>query len=386
LRLFVPIAVPALALCCAMPSFAQEADGDPLDWSVGLRGTYSMSDGGTSRMGLALTPEASLTWEGRDLTAVLSGGTDLELLADGGARFANVRAGIEAGLQLGPSTALGATLDATLSQDPPDASGLPANTAMAPLVFDATGTASVVQDMGRIDTTLRLEGQRRMVGPTILEDDSTIDNADQSFWQGGAALRLGYEFTPLITLFGEGEAAIRVFDAPDPGLMVYRDARTYTLRGGVSYAWGSIIAAEASAGYAWLDYLSGALDDSPAWVYDASLTFRPDEMLALTASFDTDLGPSASVADGTDLSYSVTGSVTYAANPFLALRGTAGWERTVTLGTGDATSGLSAGAGIDLRTSQNVTWSADYGWTREDKPPAPETDTHSFTVGMRFAR
>jgi hypothetical protein len=386
LRLFLPIAVPALALCGALPVLAQEADGDPLDWSVGLRGTYAMRDGGANTMGLALTPEASLTYEGQDLTAVLRGGADFEVDATGLARFANVRAGAEAGLQLGPSTALSASLDATLSQERADASGLPPDTATAPLVLEATGTARAVQDMGRVDTTLRLEGQRRLVGPTTLTDSSSIDNTDRSFWEGSAALRLGYEFTPLITLFGEGEASMRVYDAPDPGLGVYRDARTYTLRGGVSYAWGSIIAAEASAGYAWLDYLSGVLDDSPAWVYDASVTFRPDERLALTASLDTDLGPSANVADDTDLSYSVAGSVSYTANPFLALRGTAGWERTVTLGTGDASSGLSAGAGIDLRSSQNVTWSVDYGWTREDKPPTPETDTHSFTVGMRFAR
>ncbi|MCA0424877.1 MAG: outer membrane beta-barrel protein, partial [Proteobacteria bacterium] len=209
-------------------------------------------------------------------------------------------------------------------------SSLPANTLIAPTVVDGTAQASVTQDMGRFDGKLTLDGRRYMMGATTLNDLSTVDNTHRSYWEGGATLRLGYEITPLISAFVEGEASVQKFDAPDPTVLAYLDGREYQLRAGLSYTYGSIISAEASVGRGWLDYVDGALTDTQSWVYNGSLTFRPDETVSLTGALETTLDPSTSTPGDTDMGVTLSGNAAYRVNPWLTLRASSAWDRTVT--------------------------------------------------------
>ena len=69
---------------------------------------------------------------------------------------------------------------------------------------------------------------------------------------------------------------------------VFLNGHTYTLRGGASYTQQGTFVAEASVGRAWRDYDHASLTDAASWVYDASLTFTPDETLTLIGSLDDD--------------------------------------------------------------------------------------------------
>jgi hypothetical protein len=333
-----------------------------------------------------VTPEASLTIAGESSRTVLNGGAELVVDAGGGGRVADLHAGVEQSLRLSTTTLLQGSLNGSFTQADPRSSGLPANTLHAPQVLDLDATGSVTQDFGHFDARLTLEGSRYLRGPTTLNDLSTVSNAHQSYWQGGATLRLGYELTPLLSAFVEGEASAQKFDAADPGVMRYLDGRRYELRTGLAYAHGSILAAEASIGRGWLDYFDGALTDRQDWVYNGALTFRPDETLTLRGALETSIRPSTTVSGDTDVAYALTGSARYEVNPWLTLRGSAGWDRTIVLGTGGESSGYDLGAGLDLRTSRHVTWTADYNYGRDNAPPVPDNDTHTVTVGIRVTR
>lgn len=368
-------------LCGAAPALAQESMDTGIDWSVGLRGSYISNSLSGGRAETALTPEAALVLGGESSQMRLSAGSALVFDADQQGRVADLHAGAEGSYRLGVTTLLAGELRAGLTQGRPDDSDLPANTLYAPLVFDGTTRGSVTQNLGKVDVTATLAGARHAEGETVLDDHSRLDNADQSFWQGGASLRVGYEVTPRLAAFVEGGASIKTFDAPDPVLARYFDARTYQLRAGVSYAQGSVVAAEASVGRAWLDYLDPALTDRQSWVYDASLTVRPDETVSLTGGLETSIGPSRDVAGDTDVRYALTAAARYKVNPWLTLRGSAGWDRRVTLGTNAASGGYEAGGGLDLQTARHVVWSADYLYRRE---APPQSDTHTVTVGVKL--
>ncbi len=387
------------ALLGATPAFAQQDAGDDpdstaaqveldngIDWSVGLRGSYTSNSLTGGKPGLSLTPEVSLTLGGESSQTSFGSGAEVIVDGTGQARIADVHAGIEHSFKLSPSTLLESSIEGTLSQADRDSTDLPVNTLHAPLVFDSEAQASVTQDFGRFDGKLTLDGQRQSRTATTLDDLSTIDNTHQNFWQGGATLRLGYEVTPLLTVFAEGEASVQKFDAVDPALLVYLDGRRYELRGGVSYARGSVVSAEASIGRGWLDYIDGSLVDQQSWVYNGSLTLRPDETLSLTAALETTLGPSEDVAGDTDAGYTLTGSANYLVNPWVTLRGTANWDYTVTLGTGDVASGYGVGVGLDYRSSRHIVWTADYSFAREHAPPVPQNDTHTVLLGVRVTR
>ena len=388
-----------LALTCATPVLAQQDAGDDpdstatqtdqmsgIDWSVGLRGSYAANTLTGGKPSLSLTPQASLILEGESVQTIYGSGAEIVVDASRQARIADLHAGIEHSYKLGPSTLLEGSVDGQLTQADKDSSGLPVNTLYAPIVFDGNAEGSVTQDLGRFDGKLTVEGHRQMRTATTLEDLSTVDNANLNYWRGGATLRLGYEVTPLISTFIEGEFSVQKFDAVDPTLLVYLDGRRYELRGGVSYAKGSIISAEASVGRAWLDYIDGTLTDRQSWVYNGTVTVRPDETVSLTGALETTLGPSETVAGDTDAAYTLTGSANYQLNPWLTLRGTADWDYTVTLGTGTVASGYGFGVGLDYRSSRHIVWTADYVFARENAPPTPQNDTHTVMLGVRVTR
>jgi hypothetical protein len=382
------------ALVSATAALAQEADEDApaaaqvsgIDWSVGLRGSYAANTLTGGKPSLSLTPEVSLTLGGESSTTVYAAGSELTVDGAGQARVANLHAGVTSSLRLGPTTTLAGSINGKITQADPDDSGLPVNTLIAPLVLDGTAQGIARQDLGKVDATLTLDGERKVTGPTTLDDLSTIDNADKSYWQGGATLRLGYELTPLLSAFVEGEASVQKFDAPDPTLLTYLDGRTYQLRTGLRFVQGSIISAEASIGRGWLDYFDGSLTDAQDWVYNASVTVKPDETVSLTGALETTLKPSTNTPGDTDVGYLLSGAANYTINPWLTLRATGSWDRTVTLGTGDNSWGLDAGVGLDYRSSRHIVWSADYTWSRDYAPPTPLNDTHTVSVGVRVNR
>lgn len=385
------------ALVSATAALAQEADESGssaataeqqtgIDWSVGLRGSYAANTLTGGKPSLSLTPEASLTLGGESSTTVYGAGSELTVDGAGRARVADLHAGVTSSLRLGPTTTLAGSINGKLTQADPSDSSLPVNTLVAPLVINGTAQGVARQNMGKVDAILTLDGARNVTGPTTLDDLSTVDNGDKSYWEGGATLRLGYELTPLLSAFVEGEASVQTFDAPDPTLLTYLDGRTYQLRTGLSFAQGSIISAEASIGRGWLDYIDGSLSDAQDWVYNGSVTVKPDETVSLTGALETTLKPSTDTPGDTDVGYLLSGAASYNVNPWLTLRATSSWDRTVTLGTGDNSWGLDAGVGLDYRSSRHVVWSADYSWSRDYAPPTPVNDTHTVSLGVRVQR
>ncbi|MEO7223614.1 MAG: outer membrane beta-barrel protein [Devosia sp.] len=357
-----------------------------IDWSVGLRGSYAANSLTGGKPSASLTPEVSLTLGGESSVTTYGAGSELIVDGAGQARVADVHAGVTSSLRLGATTNLAGSINGKLTQLDPSDSSLPVNTLIAPLVLDGTAQGIATQDLGHVDATLTLDGKRLVTGPTTLADLSTVDNSDKSYWQGGATLRLGYELTPLLSTFVEGEASVQKFDAPDPTLLKYLDGRTYQLRAGVSFVQGSMISVEASIGRGWLDYVDGTITDTQDWVYNGSVTVRPDETVSLTGALETTLGPSTNVPGDTDVGYLLSGTARYEVNPWLTLRATSSWDRTVTLGTGDESWGLDAGVGLDYRSSRHIVWSADYAYARDYAPPTPLNDTHTVSVGVRVNR
>jgi hypothetical protein len=380
-----------LAFCAtgsATVALGQEAeDNTGIDWSVGLRGSYASNTVTGGQWALSVTPEAALKIGGESSRSSFSAGAELIYETDVGmARLADFHAAAESSYRFDALTVLSGSIRGALTQANPNSTSLPTNTLHAPLVFEGVATGTATRDFDKIDLTGTLEGRRYMRGNTTLDDLSIVDNSSASYWQGGGTLRVGYELTPLISAFLEGEASAQKFDAPSPTLLKYLDGRTYQLRAGLGYTQGSIIAAEASIGRAWLDYFDSALTDAPSWVYNGSLTLRPDETVELTGALETTLGPSEDTPGDTDVGYALTAAARYIVNPWLTLRSSAGWDQTVTLGTSAVSWGYDAAAGLDLRTSRYVVWTADYGFSRDYAPPAPLSDTHRVTLGMRVQR
>jgi hypothetical protein len=366
-------------------------DGGPfvdIDWSIALRGGYTDDSVTGKRYEAILAPEISLTRPNANGTTSLSTGAELSIDQTKAVRIDDLHASAASDFQLDQDTALKGSLDLSVTQASPfdSSASLPTDTTIAPREFTGTATGSAARKLGKFTLTGTLTGERFIEGPTTLNDSTIIDNTDQSFWLGTATLRTALDVTPHIAVFAEGNESYQKFDAASPTLLKFLDGRTLTLRGGVSYTQEGTLTAEASVGRAWLDYADPSLTDQPGWVYNASLSFTPSRTLTLNTALDTSIGPSADTLGDTDLGYTLIGSVNYVANPWLTLRGSASYDRTITLGNGDIDSGYSAGAGLDLAESKHIVWTADYLFSHRNPAVPPATDTHTITIGVTIKK
>ena len=387
------IAVAAAAASCgACAALAQELPREAsapfadIDWSVGLRGSYSSNTltGGAAEAVVA--PSVTLTRRGERTQTTLTSSGAFALDGTGAVRVDELRAGGKSSYDFDEWTKLSGSFDLSQTQLRPSDSSLPANTAIPPIDLTASASVSVRRRLAQFDLTARLRGERFIEGPTTLTDSSTIDNSSQSSSLGEAGFRLGYELTPLVSLFVDGSGSYEAFDAASPSLGKYLNGRTTQLRGGLSYALAGTLTAEVSAGRAWYDYTDPSISDAPGWVYGASVTFTPDETLTLGGALDSSIGPSSNAPGETDVDYKLTASSGYQVNPWLKLRGTASYDRTLAVGSGNVASGYSLGAGLDLMTTRHTVWTADYLFAHDQPASDPASDKHTVTVGVTFKR
>jgi hypothetical protein len=390
-----PLALAASMLVCVgtMPALAQDATtnldgGAPydLDWSVGLRGAYTSDSSVGGSAEAVVAPKVTFTRRGESIESSATADGEFSLDTAGAVRIDTLHAGGAVTLDLDSLTTLTGSTDITLNQLAPDDSSLPTNTLIGPTEITGTAEGSATRKLGLVDIAGRLRGERFIEGATTLDDLSVVDNSDQGYWLGEAGLRVGFELSPLLSVFIDGAESLQKFDAPDPTLLVPFDNRTTTLRAGFSYTQDSTLSAEASAGRAWLDYADPSLTDAPAWVVDASLIFSPDETLSFEGGVETTIGPSSNVLGDTDVDYTLTGSASYEVNPWLKLRGTGSFEYTKTLGSGDTDTTWSAGAGLDFASSRHLVWSADYLYSHDEPSTGTPTDKHIVTVGVTLKR
>ena len=389
----IAIAAAGVAMLCGLgPAAAQDVPREAIgpffdiDWSVALRGGYSSDNINGPRYEAIVAPEVTLSREGERDAASLTTGAELSIDQNKTVRVDDLHLNAASRFDLDELTQLNGGLDLSMTQASPYDPSLPANTAMAPREITGTATGAVTRKFGQFDATATLTGTRFVEGPTTLLDHSTIDNTDQSYWLGSGDLRVGYEMTPLLSVFADGEYSYQKFDAASPSLGQFLNGHTYTLRGGLSYTQPGTLTAEASVGRAWLDYDAASITDNAAWVYKASLSFTPDETLTLVGALDTSLGPSSDDIGDTDAAYTLTGTAKYQVNPWLTLRGSAALDRTVTQGSGAIAWGYSAGAGFDLATSRHVAWTADYLFSHDESTGDPMRNTHAVTLGVKLKK
>jgi hypothetical protein len=233
--------------------------------------------------------------------------------------------------------------------------------------FYVTGSASVT---------------RFIEGPSTVSG-SVVDNTSKSYWLGDAGLRLGYEVTPLASVFIDGQQNYQKFDAPDPTIATYLDGATTTVQAGVAFKNEDYFTAEASAGWAWHNYIDGSLTDRGAWVYNANVNFTPDDSLELGGSVNTIIAPSTLVPGDTDVQTALAGNVGVRVGEGVKLRGSAEWNQTTTVGTGQVSTGYSVGTGVDFSPSAQTVWSADYLIKHSFIPPGPATDSQAVTLGIK---
>ena len=356
------------------------------DWSLSLRGAYVIDDEDAYFEALVV-PRVTLQHD------TLRGGYSVEAEAELAKtsleeyRLEAVRLRLEGAHALDAATDLSGELALELSQDSPGAPGQPTGIDAAPVVLAGDAGIAAERRFGQFVVGVRGEAGRTVYGPTTLAGGGEEDNSAQNNWTAGGGLRLGYRVTPLLTAFVDGSVGYQRYDAPSPAYDVALDAADYEVRAGLAANWNQVLEAEASVGLGLRRFAEPALGEVTTTLYDASLTYRPDETVALTAALSTSFDAPGPDTGGTArIEHEATASASYQVNPWLRLRASAGWEQAELVGIEGSESGYSFGSGLDYLLNQHTTLTADYDFAHAETDTTPGEDEQRVTLGVTLSR
>ncbi len=377
-----PAAAPA-PLAASVPVHSDTADWGELGYGVALRGAYVRS-GTSERFELLAIPSISYSRSGGVTDLALGASATLVAPQSDDVRVgaANVSANVVH--RLSPSAGLAFDAGLSLSQDAPDGlSTDEADLASAPVSVSGTAGLGYTHRFGNFAVTGTADVARDWVGDAVRTDNTVIDNSHEGATRYGADLRVGYELTPVVGVFGQGGAGRTDFDGIDPDLGFSRSGSDFELRGGLTANWQDVVTLEASIGSGWRSFDSGAVPEAQSWLYGVSVGYRPTTTTELTASFDTELTPGEG-SSGASATYGLGLDARHRANSWLALRASTGAQWMVPEdGTAESRS-YSAGLGADLTLGQHTTATLDYEYGLREDPAAAvvSRDEHRISGGL----
>jgi hypothetical protein len=378
---------PACDFACEPHGYPEEPF-DPLfdiDWSLGLRGAHIRENDVARYQGSAV-PTVTLSYQGFRSSFDLIGTAEIVKGDSTDARIGSLSLGFNAAYALDEVTSAAASGGLSLSQAAPSTPGNPSGTAVSPQIWSGEIEGSVTRDLKFVDLTLRGNASRMLFGETTLANGSVVNNSANNVTVLGGGLRLSHQLTPVFGVFGDFGANKEMFDGPSPSLLVKLDGTQYALRGGVTAGWGQILEAEASVGLGLKRFVDPTLPEVRATLYDASLTFRPDETLTISGNFSTSIGaPGPNAGGAARIEHSAGANAAYVVNPWLTLRASAGWRQASLIGSPETEQGYNLGTGLDYLLNEHTTINVDYTFSHSEYTPAAPVDTHTVTLGVTFA-
>ncbi|QCK84675.1 hypothetical protein E8L99_02185 [Phreatobacter aquaticus] len=166
-----------------------------------------------------------------------------------------------------------------LTAQSPGSSNLPsaAGTSLSglPLVRQYGGTVGVVQDINRLQLTLRGTLDRYTYDDAVTQNGTVIQQGERNYNAYGGRLRASYELTPGMRPFVEAGVERRVFDTLLATSGYLQGSTAQTFRVGSTFELTRLVTGEISAGYLVRRDVDPTLREIRMPVFDAALTWTP---------------------------------------------------------------------------------------------------------------
>lgn len=225
--------------------------------------------------------QARSDWSRHEVTARLRG-TYSAYFSDPGVNRPEVNAVVTGRLDVARDTRVETEGRYTLNTNSPGSSNLPSSPTglrNLPLIHQVGGSAGVVQDIGRVQVTLRGTFDRFIYDDAITNAGTVLSQSGRDYNAIGGRLRTSYELTPGLRPFVEAALEQRRFDQRLSSGGTLQGSSTMTFRVGTTFELTRLLTGEISAGYLRRDNLDPTFGDVAVPVLDASLVWA---MTALT--------------------------------------------------------------------------------------------------------
>lgn len=147
----------------------------------------------------------------------------------------------------------------------------------------------------------------------------TVSQKDRNYTLSTLTLRAGYEISPALTPFIEGEIGRRSYDLEQDALGYRRSAARHALKGGVEIDLGEKMNGEVSAGWLHESFEDDRLTPVSALLLDGALAWSPMRGTTLQLAGATTVEGSTSAADSGSVLYSTSLALRRDVRPDLTL-------------------------------------------------------------------
>jgi len=189
-------------------------------------------------------------------------------------------------------------------------------------------------------------------------------------------LRLGYELSPRIDLFGEGRYSYRDYDKSQvfDGEDIKRDSHGYQARLGTEVDITGILFGELALTYSARDYTASELKDTNGFGGNGSLTWNVTPLTSIILELTSEIDETTVQFEGdvaeSDFENAAELDITHELLRNLLLNANTRFERDDFQGTSRTDHTWSAGAGATYLVNRNLTLDANYRYTNRSSDAA----------------
>lgn len=255
-----------------------------------------------------------------------------------------------------------------------------------PGVHDLKGSAAISGGAGRAKFTAEGRVERSGYEDAVLSG-VPFDQSDRDNTLVAARLRAGYEATPTLTPFVEGEVSRRLYDQTVDNDGLRRSSTGYALRAGVAFDRDPILTGEIAAGVIQEDFDDPALATLNALSVDGSLAWMPTALTTVNLDASTAFNAATDPASSGSVEYDAKVELAYAWRRNVTLSARAGYMAETFQGTGGTETTVSAGLGATWKVNRTLHITAGYlhEWFT-GTTPADDYQSDAVQVELRFQR
>lgn len=355
------------------------------DWRLALRGAYRVDSSGSSYE-IVAAPSVEFTHKASAREVVFGASAEIVAPHATSVRVREVEATLNGEIALGRDVTGELRANIGISQDDPGSSSLPAGVNTAPIVVEGGAEGVATRRFGSFFTALRGSIVREQYGASGLAAGGTQSNTDRNRTGLETGLRLGTEVAAHLDAFIEGAVRRDLYDAASRTYGVKADSWSYIAKTGLTGNWHDVLTGEVSVGYTYRNYDNGVFGNVHAALADASVTYNPDETVAITTSVGTELTADDPLTGATStINYTAGIDASYLINERLTLRGQLGAELALLRNTGQTETEFSAGTGADFALNPHTDLNADYDYVHANRVSGA-SDSHTVSLGVSFKR
>ena len=223
----------------------------------------------------------------------------------------------------------------------------------------------------------------------LYDDIGDRENSRRDRWEYGGRLRVGYQVSPRIGTFVQGNYSWREYDEDQfiDGDLQKRDNHGWRAAVGTTVDITSIVFGEASFGYSQRYYDASGLNNSGGPGANGNITWNVTPLTSVIFSASSEVLESTVTFEGDtaegNLQNQVGVEVQHELLRNLLLNGTLGYTRDDFQGTSRNDNIYSAGAGVSYLVNRNLTLDANYTFTKRDSDDnTAEFDRNIVLVGF----